>query len=111
MGLVFLKAGTRAIKNAKVKNKMKKLLRNRFRPILFVVEDARFRVKAFALVLHAPDLDFCYLDFLSAYSAVNQGHNHPRIVKALTEQASTLSLTSTRVVDWLSLADSDAHSL
>ncbi len=28
-----------------------------------------------------------YLDFLSGYSAVNQGHCHPRIVKALTDQA------------------------
>jgi ornithine--oxo-acid transaminase len=35
-----------------------------------------------------------YFDFLSAYSAVNQGHCHPKIVKALTEQASTLALTS-----------------
>lgn len=35
-----------------------------------------------------------YFDFLSAYSAVNQGHCHPRIIKALTEQASKLTLTS-----------------
>lgn len=35
-----------------------------------------------------------YLDFLSAYSAVNQGHCHPRIVKALQEQAERLTLTS-----------------
>jgi len=35
-----------------------------------------------------------YFDFLSAYSAVNQGHCHPKIVKALTDQASTLTLTS-----------------
>ena len=35
-----------------------------------------------------------YLDFLSAYSAVNQGHCHPRIVAALTEQAGRLTLTS-----------------
>jgi ornithine--oxo-acid transaminase len=35
-----------------------------------------------------------YFDFLSAYSAVNQGHCHPKIIKALTEQASTLTLTS-----------------
>lgn len=35
-----------------------------------------------------------YYDFLSAYSAVNQGHCHPAIVKAMTEQANTLSLTS-----------------
>jgi ornithine--oxo-acid transaminase len=35
-----------------------------------------------------------YFDFLSAYSAVNQGHCHPRITKALTEQAQKLTLTS-----------------
>lgn len=35
-----------------------------------------------------------YLDFLSAYSAVNQGHRHPRIVKALVEQTRKLTLTS-----------------
>ncbi|WMX16954.1 ornithine--oxo-acid transaminase [Aureispira sp. CCB-E] len=35
-----------------------------------------------------------YFDFLSAYSAVNQGHCHPRLVTAITEQASTLNLTS-----------------
>lgn len=35
-----------------------------------------------------------YLDFLSAYSAVNQGHCHPKIVNAMIEQAKTLTLTS-----------------
>jgi len=35
-----------------------------------------------------------YLDCVSAYSAVNQGHAHPRIVAALTEQAGRLALTS-----------------
>ncbi|WP_044003641.1 ornithine--oxo-acid transaminase [Hymenobacter swuensis] len=35
-----------------------------------------------------------YVDFLSAYSAVNQGHCHPRIIGALTEQARKLTLTS-----------------
>ena len=35
-----------------------------------------------------------YFDFLSAYSAVNQGHCHPKIIKALNDQASTLTLTS-----------------
>ena len=35
-----------------------------------------------------------YLDFLSAYSAVNQGHCHPKIVQALADQAGTLGLTS-----------------
>lgn len=35
-----------------------------------------------------------YLDFLSAYSAVNQGHRHPRIIKALKDQADRVTLTS-----------------
>lgn len=35
-----------------------------------------------------------YYDFLSAYSAVNQGHSHPKIVSALVEQAKKLALTS-----------------
>lgn len=35
-----------------------------------------------------------YFDFLSSYSAVNQGHCHPKIIKALVEQAQTLTLTS-----------------
>lgn len=35
-----------------------------------------------------------YYDFLAAYSAVNQGHCHPKIVAALKKQAETLSLTS-----------------
>ena len=35
-----------------------------------------------------------YYDFLSSYSAVNQGHCHPRIIEAMTEQANTLTLTS-----------------
>ena len=35
-----------------------------------------------------------YFDFLSAYSAVNQGHCHPRIINVLIEQAKNLTLTS-----------------
>ncbi len=35
-----------------------------------------------------------YFDFLAAYSAVNQGHCHPKILAALNEQAATLTLTS-----------------
>ncbi|MDD4365255.1 MAG: ornithine--oxo-acid transaminase [Synergistales bacterium] len=35
-----------------------------------------------------------YMDMLSAYSAVNQGHRHPRIIRAMKDQADTLTLTS-----------------
>jgi len=45
--------------------------------------------------IHVWDVDDkIYYDFLSGYSAVNQGHCHPKIIKALTEQAQTLTLTS-----------------
>src|SRR5690625_6821057 len=49
-----------------------------------------------------------YLDFLSAYSAVNQGHNHPAIVRALTDQASRLSLVS-RALDRKSTRLNSSH--
>jgi ornithine--oxo-acid transaminase len=35
-----------------------------------------------------------YYDFLSGYSALNQGHSHPKMLTALTEQAAQLTLTS-----------------
>ncbi|MBT7519746.1 MAG: aminotransferase class III-fold pyridoxal phosphate-dependent enzyme, partial [Candidatus Marinimicrobia bacterium] len=38
-----------------------------------------------------------YYDFLSAYSAVNQGHCHPRLLKVLNNQAKQLTLTSRAV--------------
>ena len=45
--------------------------------------------------IHVWDVDGKrYFDFLSAYSAVNQGHSHPRILEALTTQAKKLALTS-----------------
>lgn len=47
-----------------------------------------------------------YFDFLSAYSAVNQGHSHPKIVKALVDQAQKLSLVSRFVqFDWIGSVD------
>jgi len=46
--------------------KLRDPMRLRFRPVLLVAEDARDRVRGFALMLHAPDLRFCYLDFLAA---------------------------------------------
>ena len=45
--------------------------------------------------VHLTDVDGKrYMDFLAAYSAVNQGHNHPRIAEAMIEQIRTLALTS-----------------
>ncbi len=45
--------------------------------------------------VHLTDVDGRqYLDFLAAYSAVNQGHNHPKIAAAMIKQIQTLALTS-----------------
>ena len=45
--------------------------------------------------VHLTDVDGKrYMDFLAAYSAVNQGHNHPRIAEAMIRQIRTLALTS-----------------
>ena len=53
-----------------------------------------------------------YLDMLSAYSAVNQGHCHPAILRALTEQASKVTLTSRAFRnDQLPLLLRDLHAL
>lgn len=48
-----------------------------------------------ALGVHAWDVEGRkYFDFLSAYSAVNQGHCHPKLLRVLSEQAAKLTLTS-----------------
>jgi ornithine--oxo-acid transaminase len=54
----------------------------------------------------------CYLDCLAAYSAVNQGHCHPRILEALVEQAGKVTLTSRAFRnDQLPLLFQDLHEL
>jgi ornithine--oxo-acid transaminase len=53
-----------------------------------------------------------YSDFLSAYSAVNQGHCHPRIIEALIDQASMLTLTSRAFYnDQLGLFEEKLHQI
>ncbi len=46
---------------------------------------------------HSIYLGKTYIDFLSAYSAVNQGHLHPKILKTFLEQGQKLTLTSRAV--------------
>ncbi|MCG6861026.1 MAG: GNAT family N-acetyltransferase, partial [Chromatiaceae bacterium] len=50
---------------ASLPEKLRDPLKYRFRSVLLVAEDARHRVQGFALLLHAPDLNFCYLDFIA----------------------------------------------
>ena len=58
--------GLREDEIAKIPERLKNPLKHRFRSILFVAEGSKGVIKGFAFVLHDPDLDFCYLDFLSA---------------------------------------------
>jgi GNAT superfamily N-acetyltransferase len=51
---------------AKINDQLVNPLKHRFRTILFVADDSSRRVKGFALLMHASDLNFCYLDFISA---------------------------------------------
>lgn len=50
----------------KLPDQLRNPLKYRFRSILFVTDNFRKKVEAFALLLHASDLNFCYLDFISA---------------------------------------------
>lgn len=51
---------------AKLPDQLRNPLKYRFRSILFVAEDANDRINGFALLLHAPVLNFCFLDYISA---------------------------------------------
>ncbi len=51
---------------AKINDQLLNPLKHRFRSYLLVADDSSRRVQGFALLLHAPDLRFCYLDFISA---------------------------------------------
>jgi len=58
-------AGMRAEEIDKLPERLRDPVKFRFRAILFVAENARERVRACALLLHAPDLNFCLLDVIS----------------------------------------------
>jgi acetoin utilization deacetylase AcuC-like enzyme len=51
---------------AKLPQQLQNPLKYRFRSILFVADDSHGNVRGFALLLHVPDLSFCYLDYLAA---------------------------------------------
>lgn len=74
--------------------KLPKQLRNplkyRFRSILFVAEGSRRRVKGFALMMHAPDLQFCYLDFLASAPQKTGGGIGGILYERVREEARSL---------------------
>ena len=70
--------------------KLSNPLKHQFRSILFVAEDNRRRVKGFALMLHAPDLDFCYLDFISVDPGLTSGGIGGALYQRVRDEAATL---------------------
>ncbi|MDN5849500.1 MAG: histone deacetylase family protein [Nitrococcus sp.] len=67
-------------------------LKYRFRSMLLVAEDGAERVLGFALLLHAPDLDFCYLDYISAGRAETGGGIGGALYQRVREQALQLDV-------------------
>jgi acetoin utilization deacetylase AcuC-like enzyme/GNAT superfamily N-acetyltransferase len=65
-------------------------LKYRFRSILLVAEGARGRVKGFALLQHAPDLQFCYLDFMAAGRLQTGGGIGSALYERVREEASAM---------------------
>lgn len=64
----ILRSQFSAVSESEISNLPQKLsnpLKYRFRTILFIADDMKLRVKGFALLNHAPDLSFCFLDFIS----------------------------------------------
>ena len=70
--------------------KLRDPLRLRFRPILLIAEDARSRVRGFAMMLHAPDLGFCYLDFIAVAPGRGGGGVGGALYERLREQCVAL---------------------
>jgi acetoin utilization deacetylase AcuC-like enzyme/GNAT superfamily N-acetyltransferase len=66
-------------------------LRYKFRTILFVAEDAEFRVKGFALLLHFPDLHFCHLEFICAAPGRTGGGIGGVLYERIREEAASLN--------------------
>ena len=67
-------------------------LHYRFRSILLVADDSKGNIKGFALLMHAPDLNFCYLDFISAAKHTTGRGIGSILYEAVREQALQLNI-------------------
>jgi acetoin utilization deacetylase AcuC-like enzyme/GNAT superfamily N-acetyltransferase len=74
--------GLRESEIRKLPDQLLNPLKHRFHCVLLVAEDDRLAVRGFALLLHAPDLNFCYLDYISA----NRGETGRGVGGALYER-------------------------
>lgn len=74
----------------KLPDKLRNPLKHQFRAILFAAEDARGQVLGFALLFHDPDIQFCYLDFLSAARGGTGGGVGGALYERVREEALSL---------------------
>ncbi len=77
---------------AKLPDQLRNPLKYRFRAILFVAEDAKGYVRGFALLLHAPDLGFAYLDFISTGRGESGGGIGSALYERVREEALRLDV-------------------
>ncbi len=77
---------------AKIPAALRDPLKYRFRSVLFVAEDGRERVRGFALLLHAPDLRFCLLDYLATAPGITGGGIGGALYQRVREEAAALGV-------------------
>ncbi|HDP24718.1 MAG TPA: histone deacetylase family protein [Deltaproteobacteria bacterium] len=75
----------------KLPQRLKNPLKYRFRSILHVADDSRGRIRGFALLLHASDLGFCYLDFMSVDPGLHGGGIGGALYERVRDEARNLS--------------------
>jgi GNAT superfamily N-acetyltransferase len=78
---------------AKIPDQLRNPLKYRFRSILYVADDHRGRVRGFALLLHEPQLNFCYLDYISAATLLTGRGIGGALYERLREEALALGAT------------------
>jgi acetoin utilization deacetylase AcuC-like enzyme/GNAT superfamily N-acetyltransferase len=74
----------------KLPKQLRDPLKYRFRSILFVAEGERRRVKGFALMMHAPDLQFCYLDLIASAPQKTGGGIGGALYEQIRQEARSL---------------------
>ncbi len=77
---------------ASLARKLSDPLKYRFRTILFIADDMKQRVKGFALLNHAPDLSFCFLDFISVDPRAAAGGIGGALYERVRDEARTLGV-------------------
>ncbi len=77
---------------AKLPSQLANPLKHRFRSMLLVAEDGSATVRGFALLMHAPDLEFCYLDFICAGRGETGGGIGGALYERIREEAYLLGV-------------------